>query len=256
VRQLPALPLLERGRLSPSSSAAPSIGDRLATIRERIAAAATRSGRDPDDLTLVAVGKRQPVAALKAAWDAGQRVFGENLVQEAVAKKPQLPASVEWHLIGPLQSNKAARAVDLFDVIHSVDRLKIARALDRHAGIRGRRLAVFLEINLAGEASKHGFAPGEVDGLGQVLARLENLEIVGLMAVPPREDDPGEARRWFERLRQLRDGAGRSGLFHGAQGLLSMGMSDDFEIAIEEGATHVRIGTALFGSRPPMESSW
>lgn len=224
------------------------VATRLASILERIESACRRAGRDPSEVTLVGAGKRQPRERLREAFDAGLRVFGENIVQETEAKQPELPPEIEWHLLGPLQSNKTQRAAELFDVIHSVDRLKILRRLNRHAEELGKRLPCFVEILLGGEDSKHGFSP---DRLGEVLEAFANaphLELRGLMSIPPPGDTPEDSRPWFVRLRELSDRAAEqwSGPWPGD---LSMGMSGDFEVAVEEGATHVRVGTALFGAR-------
>jgi hypothetical protein len=232
---------------------------RLAAIRDRIAAACGRAGRDPAAVALLGVSKTQPAAAVEAAWRAGLRTFGENRVQEALAKSRELahlpppPDGPEWHLIGPLQSNKVRPALELFRTIHSIDRPGIAEALDREAAARGLRLTGFLEVNVGGEASKHGFAEAGLAEAVRSLAGLRHLRIAGLMAVPPQGDDPEDSRRWFVRLRELRDRlASRpewAAAWSGSGGWLSMGMSHDFEIAVEEGATHVRVGTALFGAR-------
>jgi hypothetical protein len=204
-------------------------------------------------VTLLAASKTQPAAVLQAAFGLGLRTFGENRVQEALAKTALLPPEVvqgiEWHLIGPLQSNKVKAALELFTVVHSLDRPKIAIALDREAAGRGLSLTGFLEINLGGEASKHGFLP---EGLAEEvasLAGLAHLRIAGLMAIPPQTDDPEASRPWFRRLRELRDSLAARPEWQGFPGHLSMGMSDDFAVAVEEGATHVRVGTALFGPR-------
>ena len=225
------------------------VAERLAAVRERIAAAARRAGRDPAEVVLVGASKRQPPERLRAAWAAGLRVFGENRVQEAEEHREILPAEVDWHLIGPLQSNKAKRAVELFSTVHSVDRVKIAERLDREAAELGIVLPCFLEVNLGGEASKSGFP---VEGLAArvaPLAGLSHLRVVGLMAIPPMAEDPEASRPWFRRLRGLRDELGGRGEWRGWEGWLSMGMSGDFEAAVEEGATHVRVGTSLFGAR-------
>jgi pyridoxal phosphate enzyme (YggS family) len=221
----------------------------VAAVRARIFAACARAGRPAEGVTLVAASKSQPAWKLRAAWDAGIRVFGENRVQEAAVKQPLLPPDAEWHLLGPLQSNKAKAAADLFATFHALDRPKIFHALSAEAQRRGKELAAFVEVNVGGEESKHGFAPGDLATVLPPLAALPGLRLVGLMAIPPWEEEPEAARRWFIRLRQLRDELGHQGLWGGAQGLLSMGMSDDFEVAVEEGATHVRVGTALFGTR-------
>jgi pyridoxal phosphate enzyme (YggS family) len=234
---------------------------RLAAVQARIAEACARRGRDPGNVVLVGVSKTHPAAAVAAAWRAGLRVFGENRVQEAVAKSRELADLMEtametppeFHLIGPLQSNKVRLALELFRTIHSIDRPSIAAALDREAGTRGLRLTGFLEVNLGGEASKHGFLPADLAAAAHPLADLRHLRIAGLMAIPPQSEDPEDSRRWFIRLRELRDElAARpewSARWQGFGGWLSMGMSHDFEVAVEEGATHVRVGTALFGSR-------
>ena len=229
-----------------------SIAERLAWIRDRIEEACRRSGRPAGSVVLVGASKTQAPAALAAAWDAGLRVFGENRVQEAVAKSCELPAHVldiEWHLIGPLQSNKVRPAVELFRAVHSIDRPGIAEALDREAAARGRTLDGFLEVNLGGEESKHGFSPEGLADAVRPLAGLAHLRIAGLMAIPPQGDAPEDSRPWFRQLRALRDDLAARPEWHGFPGWLSMGMSDDFAVAVEEGATHVRVGTALFGSR-------
>lgn len=231
--------------------------ERLAALQARIAEACVRSGRRPEDVVLVGVSKTQPAAAVEAAWRAGLRVFGENRVQEAVAKSRELahlsPSPPEWHLIGPLQSNKVRLALELFRTIHSIDRPSIAAALDREAGTRGLRLTGFLEVNIGSEASKHGFLPEGLAAAVRPLADLQHLRIAGLMAIPPQSGDPEDSRRWFIRLRELRDElAARpewTARWAGSGGRLSMGMSHDFEVAVAEGATHVRVGTALFGAR-------
>jgi len=228
-----------------------SLPERFARIHARIEEACRRGGRPPGSVVLVGASKTQPVATLAAAWDAGLRVFGENRVQEALAKSPELPPGIEWHLIGPLQSNKVRPAVELFRAVHSIDRPRIAEALDREAAARGRTLDGFLEINLGGEESKHGFSPEGLADAVRPLAGLTHLRIVGLMAIPPQGDDPEDSRPWFRQLRALRDDLAARPEWQAFPGWLSMGMSDDFEVAVEEGATHVRVGTALFGPRDP-----
>ena len=226
------------------------VAERYREVRRRLDAACRAAGRSPEEVVLVGASKRQPIDRLEAAWRAGLRVFGENQVQEAEAKRPEMPAECDWHLLGPLQSNKAKRAAQLFSTVHSVDRLKIGRALDRHAGDLGVALDGFLEVNLGEEPSKHGFAPRDLSRQAAELAGLEHLRIVGLMAIPPFEEDPDRARAWFDRLRELRDELAKRPEWSGFQGWLSMGMSSDFEIAVAAGATHVRVGTDLFGERP------
>ena len=227
-----------------------NVESRYREIREQIDAAAARVGRSGEEIVLVGASKRQPIEKLAAAWDAGLRVFGENRVQEALEKGPQLDPGIEWHLIGPLQSNKTRRAAEVFSTVESIDRIKIARRLDGHAAEAGRRLSGMLEVNLGMESSKHGFLPGMVLDAAEELADLDNLEIVGLMAIPPHESNPEWARTWFRQLRGLRDELFSRPVWSERPGFLSMGMSHDFEIAVEEGATHVRVGTALFGPRP------
>ncbi|MDX1630231.1 MAG: YggS family pyridoxal phosphate-dependent enzyme [Thermoanaerobaculia bacterium] len=227
-----------------------SIAERVARVEERIQAACQGAGRSRDEITLVAVSKRQPLERIRATRKAGIRIFGESRVQEAEEKLPRLPEELVWHFVGPLQSNKVKRAVELFRTFHAVDREKIARYLDREAEKRGLHLRGFLEVNVGQEESKHGFAPdGFVERVAGLVRRHENLELVGLMAIPPLEEDPERTRHWFRKLRELRDELATHPDWSDFPGLLSMGMSDDFEIAIEEGATHIRVGTALFGSR-------
>ncbi len=225
------------------------VAERLARIRTRIEDACGRAGRPVDDVVLVGASKMQPAAALAEAWEAGLRVFGENRVQEALAKSREIPSGIEWHLIGPLQSNKVRPALELFRAIHSIDRPKIAEAVDREAGERGIEISGFLEVNLGGEPTKHGFLPDGLAGQVRALRRLQHLRIVGLMAIPPQGESPDDSRPWFRKLRELRDDLAGRPEWQGFPGWLSMGMSDDFAVAIEEGATHVRVGTALFGPR-------
>lgn len=225
--------------------------DRLAAFESRIATACARADRPRSAVTLVGASKLQPVATLRAAFDAGLRSFGENRVQEGLAKAEQLPGGIDWHLLGPLQSNKVRAALRLYRTFHAVDRPSIARELEREAARAGLAVAGFLEVNLGEEETKHGFAPRDVAAAARELAGLDRLRIVGLMAIPPFSDDPEASRPWFRRLRELRDELLTALGPERFPGLLSMGMSDDFEIAIAEGATHVRVGTALFGPRPP-----
>ncbi|MBI1765169.1 MAG: YggS family pyridoxal phosphate-dependent enzyme [Acidobacteria bacterium] len=231
-----------------------AIRENVAQIRQRIAAACARAGRAAAEVTLVAVSKTVESARIRAALAAGIRVLGENRVQEAQSKLEELRTlsveqQVQWHLIGHLQSNKARRAVELFDAVHSVDSLKLAEKLAQAAAELGKRLPVFLEVNLGGEDSKAGLAPAAVSPLCEAVSKLDALELKGLMAVPPFLDDVEAVRPFFRRLRELRDAAVQAGVVGPAFRELSMGMSNDFEVAIEEGATFVRVGTALFGAR-------
>ena len=228
---------------------AAQIATHLEAIRLRVAQACEKTGKDPRDITILGASKGQPVTALLGAWQAGLRVFGENRVQEALGKMDELPVGIEWHLIGPLQSNKVKKVVPAFAAVQSIDRLKIARALDKEAARVERPLLGLLEINLAAEESKHGFQPTQVMAVLPELQDLEALNIVGLMAIPPFEPDPQDSRRWFRQLRELRDTLFSSEPWSQKPGYLSMGMSHDYDVAVEEGATHIRVGTALFGPR-------
>ncbi len=224
--------------------------ERVADIESRIQRACRRAGRDRSEVTLIAVSKRQPVARIEAAAAAGLTVFGESQVQEAVAKSAELPADIDWQLIGHLQSNKTAAAARLFSTIHSLDRAKIVARIEREAEKLGRSVTGFLQVNLGNEDSKHGFSQqGFVETIAP-WARLAHVRIIGLMAIPPNEADPARTRHWFRALRALRDEVKEHPAWRGRPfGALSMGMSQDFEIAIEEGATHIRVGTSLFGTR-------
>ncbi len=222
---------------------------RLDEVRGRIREAAARSGRSPADVVLVAVTKTVPAEVVAAALGFGLADLGENRVQEAQAKIPLVGRDrARWHLIGHLQSNKAGRAVELFDRIHAVDDADLARALSRRAVAAGRTLPVMVEVNVSGEPSKFGVEPGGLGPLVEEVAALPGLALDGLMTVGPLVERPEEARPAFARLRVLRDEAERR-LGRGLPGL-SMGMSGDFEVAVEEGSTMVRVGTALFGPRP------
>lgn len=226
-----------------------TIARNLAHVRERIAAACDLSRRSPDSVTLIGVSKGHPAAAATAAYDAGLTLLGENRVQEAAAKRPQCPAGVEWHLLGPLQSNKAKLAVETFTAIHSLDRLKIASVLEERLRAQQQEMTAWIEVLLGDEESKHGFHPDHLAEQVVPLAALEHLRVVGLMAVPPYREDVEQTRPFFHRLRTLRDQLFARPEWAGRPGYLSMGMSHDFEVAISEGATHVRVGTAIFGPR-------
>jgi hypothetical protein len=228
---------------------------RLAEVRERIGRAAARAGRRPEQITLVGVSKRQPAEAVAGLVEAGLAHCGENFVQEALEKIPRVAALLaarastpRWHFVGRLQRNKAKLAAQLFDVVEVVDRVELAEALALHAAAAGRTLEVLLQVNVSAEAQKGGADPEALAPLVEAVSRLSALRLVGLMAVPAVSEQPEHTRPAFARLRELRDGLCRS-----TPGLtlpeLSMGMSADFEIAIEEGASIVRVGTALFGAR-------
>jgi pyridoxal phosphate enzyme (YggS family) len=218
---------------------ATTVAERLALIRKRVTRAAERAGRAPADVTIVAISKSFPTQAIEEAAAAGIAHIGENRVQEAAAKIPSLHhLSVTWHMVGHLQTNKAKTALELFDIIQSVDSLRLAEALSHRAE---RPVPILLEVNVAGEASKFGFSPPEVPQATEAIARLPHLNVCGLMTIAPLVGDPEEVRPVFRELRQLRDALGLAEL--------SMGMTDDFEVAVEEGATLVRIGRAIFGGR-------
>jgi hypothetical protein len=234
-----------------------SIADNIATVRERIAAAARRAGRDPDAISLMAVCKTKPAEEIRAAYEAGQRLFGENRVQEFQEKSGALSDLIagddpaEFHLIGHLQSNKTNRAAELFHAIDSVDSLALLERLHAAALRLNKHLPILIEINIGGEDQKAGLAPDSHD-LEQILEaapRLLAIGIRGLMTVPPFTEDPEGARPYFRRLRELRDRIAARKLPSVSMEELSMGMSHDFEIAIEEGSTCVRVGTAIFGAR-------
>ncbi len=226
-----------------------TVTERVREILGRIESAARRAGRDPAEVVLVGASKRQPIERLLEARDAGVRVFGENRVQEALGKIPQVPG-VRWHMIGRLQRNKARRAAEAFELIHSVDSLRLAEVLDRLGRERGRPVECLVEVNVGGEETKGGVAPAELPGFLEALAGREGLRVLGLMTLPPWREDPEEVRPYFRQLRRLAEEAAARRLPGIEMRHLSMGMSHDFEVAIEEGATFVRIGTALFGPRP------
>lgn len=211
--------------------------------------AAARAGRDPGGITLVAVSKTVEPARVREAVEAGVTILGENYIQEARGKIEEVGRGVQWHMVGHLQSNKAKYAVTLFDCIHSLDSISLAREIDRRAAQKGRSMRTLVEVNLSGEAAKFGIGPDEALELIRQTASLKNISIEGLMTMPPYFDDPERARPYFIRLRELRDRI----LGEGVEGVrmdeLSMGMSGDFEAAIEEGATMIRVGTAIFGER-------
>jgi len=225
-----------------------SIADNLANLHERIAETCRRVNHAESDVALMAVSKVHPVEVILEAYAAGQRLFGENRVQEFQEKSQHLNnlGDARFHLIGPLQSNKTNRAAELFDAVDTVDSLKIAQRLNSAAAALGKKMTVLVEVKLSHEESKHGVAPEELPGLLTAVETLESIEAVGLMTVPPWSEDAETARPYFRELRRLRDEAQKA---HPAIMQLSMGMSNDFIVAIEEGSTCVRVGTALFGKR-------
>jgi len=229
------------------------LSENISAVRERIQAAAHRAGRSPDDIALMAVSKTQPPERIREAHNAGLRLFGENRVQEFAVKASSLADlhQAEWHMIGHLQTNKAGKAAELFAGVDSVDSVKLAEKLDAAARKLGKRVPVLVEINVGGEAAKSGAAldSGELEELLQAAPRFEALEFRGLMTVPPFTEDPEGSRPYFRKLRGLRDSIAARKLPGVGLSVLSMGMSHDFEVAIEEGSTCVRVGTAIFGER-------
>lgn len=226
------------------------ISRNLQEIHQRLHNAAEQAGREPSAVRLVAVTKTVGLDRLREAVAAGQTLFGENYVQEAKAKIAALGLGLTWHFIGHLQSNKARAAVELFDLIHSVDRLRLALALEQAALRLGKVQNILLQVNLAGEESKSGAAPEDAEQLLSEISKLPHLRVLGLMTMPPWFPDPEEARPYFRALRELRDRLRRLLSVDGDLPELSMGMTGDFEVAVAEGATLVRIGTAIFGQRP------
>ena len=226
-----------------------TIADNLASIQERISKAALRAGRDPAAIRLVAVSKTVSAESIREAIAAGVTILAENYVQEALNKIARIGKQVEWHFIGHLQSNKARSAVDLFSMIHSVDRLSLAEALSQEANKQGKILPVLIQVNISGEESKSGINPQETLQLLERIAGLQHLSVQGLMTMPPWFEDPENARPYFIALRKLREELSREKIPGVVLQELSMGMSGDFEVAINEGATLVRIGTAIFGPR-------
>jgi len=230
------------------------LNEKIARVRERIAAAALRSGRRPEVITLMAVTKTFPPEQIRQAYDAGIRVFGENRVQEFAGKSEAVRdlSIAEWHMIGHLQSNKAAKAVELFGCVDSLDSVRLARKLNDAAAQLNKRIPILIEINVGGEVVKSGAPPGsqELQNLLEAAPELPSLEFRGLMTVPPYSADPEESRTYFRKMRELFEQIDRRELASVNMETLSMGMSHDFEIAIEEGATCVRVGTAIFGERP------
>ncbi|MGB8011243.1 MAG: YggS family pyridoxal phosphate-dependent enzyme [Terriglobales bacterium] len=230
-----------------------SIAENIARVRERIAAAARRAGRNADEITLMGVSKTFPVASIREAYAAGLRIFGENRVQEFASKVEALRdlPDVKWHLIGHLQTNKAAKAAELFDAVDSLDSVRLAEKLNAAAEAAGKTVPVLVEINVGGEDAKTGIAPAS-DELERILIgapQWKNLAIRGLMTVPPYTEDSEGSRPYFRQLREIRNSIARRALPSINVAVLSMGMSHDFEVAIEEGSACVRVGTAIFGER-------
>jgi pyridoxal phosphate enzyme (YggS family) len=226
-----------------------NVAENLERVQAQIAEAAKKSGRSASDIQLVAISKTHEAEKVRAAFDVGQQLFGESRVQEARAKIPLLPSALRWHFVGRLQKNKVRHALPLFELFHSVDSLDLARDMNRIAEEEGLHPRVLLEVNVAGEGSKIGFAPGILEAQITALLELPRLIIEGLMTIPPLAPEEEASRKYFVALRELRDQFAAQ--FHLDLPQLSMGMSGDFGVAIEEGATLVRVGTAIFGKRTP-----
>jgi hypothetical protein len=233
-----------------------TVAQNIGLIQQRIAAAVRRTGRRPEEVTLMAVSKTFPPELIREAYQAGLRQFGENRVQEFAEKIQSLAdlQDAEWHMIGHLQTNKAAKAAELFSAMDGVDSLRLAQKLNDSAGQLGKKLSALIEINVGGETAKSGlsFDASELEKLLRSAPQLEHLEFRGLMTVPPYFEDPQQARPYFRKLRELRDRIASQNFPKISMDVLSMGMSHDFEIAIEEGSTCVRVGTAIFGARTPL----
>ena len=228
-----------------------SIAQNLERVRKQMAHAAANAGRAVDEIELVAITKTHPAKKVRAAVEAGQTLFGESRVQEARAKIPELPSNLRWHFVGHLQKNKIRHALPLFELFHGVDSLALAEEMNRIAADEGMHPRVLLEVNVAGEGSKFGFSPDKLREQMEELLALQRLSILGLMTIPPLADKTEASRRYFVQLRELRDRLQTE--FHVDLPQLSMGMTQDFPIAVEEGATLVRVGTAIFGERSKLE---
>lgn len=228
---------------------------RVERLKEQIAAACHKAGRAERDVTLVAVTKTFPASRVEAAMDAGITHFGENRVQELEEKAAWIPGkigggAVNWHLVGTLQRNKVKKVLEIADYFHALDSLRLARELEKRSAAAGRVIPTFLQVNVSGEASKGGFAPGEVvSALREITEQCAHVNVIGLMTIASFVDDPEDVREEFRLLRRLRDACTDASQRLLTDGCLSMGMSNDFEVAIEEGATHIRIGSAIFGAR-------
>ncbi len=227
------------------------IAENLERVREQIAQAAAKAGRSADELELVAISKTHDAAKVREAIEAGQRLFGESRVQEARAKIPELPSNLRWHFVGHLQKNKIRHALPLFELTHSVDSLALAEDVNRIAEEDGLHPRVLLEVNVAGEGSKFGFKPDKLRAEMESLLALPRLSILGLMTIPPIAEEAEASRKYFVQLRELR--ARLQTEFHVDLAQMSMGMTQDFAVAVEEGATLVRVGTAIFGERSKLK---
>lgn len=225
-----------------------TIAENLGRVRERIAQAAAKAGRAVDEIELVVISKTHDAEKVREAVEAGQSLFGESRVQEARAKIPELPSNLRWHLVGHLQKNKIRHALPLFEMIHSIDSVDLARDVNRIAEEEGMHPRVLLEVNVAGEGSKFGFQPNKLCEDMETLLALSRLSIEGLMCIPPLAEEAEASRKYFVSLRELRDALDKE--FQMKLPKLSMGMTQDYPIAVQEGATLLRVGTAIFGERP------
>jgi PLP dependent protein len=245
---LPRRPaMFHRRKDSTTVRAMSVIADNLERVRAQIAEAAQKANRSVDDIQLIAISKTHDAERVREAFEAGQEIFGESRVQEARVKIPELPSAIRWHFVGHLQKNKVRHALPLFELIHSVDSLALARDIDRIAQEEGLHPRVLLEVNVAGEGTKFGFTPGKLREEMESLLALPRLSILGLMCIPPLVEEAEASRKYFIDLRELRDRLQAE--FHVDFAQLSMGMTQDYAVAIEEGATRVRVGTAIFGER-------
>ncbi len=226
-----------------------TIRDAIAEVQEKIAAACKRSGRNPEEVTLIAVSKTMPVEALKEAMSCGMKHFGENRPQELRDKQAEITEPLFWHMIGALQTNKLKYVVGKTVLIHSVDSLHLAEAIEAESSKKGVVSEILLEINIAGESSKHGVAPEEAEALARKLARLSHLKLRGLMTVAPYTEEKEESRPYFKKMKQLMIDINSKNIDNVTMDTLSMGMTGDYEVAIEEGSTLVRVGTGIFGHR-------
>jgi PLP dependent protein len=239
--------------MADAQRASGGLGERLGVVRARIEGAALKCNRTPGEVKLIAISKTHPASAVTEALELGLTDFGENRLQEAEAKIIKVGRhQARWHLVGHLQANKARRALKVFDVIHSVDSIELALRLDRLCSEEGREeLPVLIQVDLGQEETKSGISEADLPDLVQSLDKCSQLRLSGLMTLPPFFENPEKARPFFRRLRELRDEIARLGHFHNGTGELSMGMTHDFEVAIAEGATMIRVGTAIFGERLP-----
>ena len=225
------------------------VAENLEQVRKNIELACKEAGRDPKEVTLISVSKTKPVSMLQEAYDAGSRDFGENKVQEIMDKVPQLPSDIRWHMIGHLQTNKVKYIIDKVDLIHSVDSIRLAETIDKEAQKHDLIANILVEVNVAKEESKFGLMPEEVDGFIDEIANLKHIQVKGLMTIAPFVENPEKNRTVFADLRKLSVDIAKKNVDNVNVSILSMGMTNDYEVAVEEGATMVRVGTGIFGAR-------